>query len=98
MSEESADALRRALNEIDRLRKRGVMASRFLVFTSIAFLVASYPIFLFRGAVWLGMPFALVSLFALIAGVGINVAGASYANTQRIPRAIEMLSREKPKE
>jgi hypothetical protein len=98
MSEQPAEALRRALNEIDRLRKRSVMVSRFLVYTWIAFLVAAYPIFLFRGAVWLGMPFALVSLSALIAGVGINVAGASYANTQRILRAIEMLSQEKPKE
>jgi hypothetical protein len=44
------------------------------------------------------MPFALLALSCLISGWVINLSGASYANTQRILKAIEMLSQGKSKE
>jgi hypothetical protein len=96
MSEQSADALRRALDEMDRLRKRSLAFTRFLIYTSIVFLVISFAIFLLRGDVALGMPYALLTLYTAISGCAINLSGTSYANTQKILRAIESLSREKP--
>ena len=97
MSEQSTEALRKAMNDIERLRKRSLAFTRFLVYTSIAFLVISFAIFLLRGNVALGMPYALLTLYTAIFGCAINLSGTSYANTQKILRAIESLGREEPK-
>ncbi len=98
MSEQPTEALRNALRDMDRLRKRSLALSRFLVFCSIAFLIISFAIFLLRGNVALGMPYALLTLYAAIFGCAINLSGTSYANTQKILRAIEALSRNEPRD
>lgn len=96
MKEQPTEALRLALNEIERLRRRCLYLSRFLLCISIAFMCLSYAIFLLRGNVAMGMPFALVTLWSAIFAVGINMGGVSYANTAKILNAIEALSREGP--
>jgi hypothetical protein len=55
MSEQSMEALRKALDEIDRLRKRCVYVSRAFVFASFAFMAASFGFFLLLGQVWPGV-------------------------------------------
>jgi hypothetical protein len=98
MTEQPSEALRLALNEIDRLRSRCLWMTRFLLVISIVFMCASYAIFLLRGNVALGMPFALVTLWSAIFAVGINQSGTSYANTLKILKAITALSRERPQQ
>ena len=98
MTEQASEALRLALNEIDRLRRRCHWMSRFLITVSIVFWCASDAMFLLRGNVAMGMVFALITLMAAILSVGINLGGASYANTLKILKAIANLSREQTPE
>ncbi len=95
MTEQPSEALRRALNEIDQLRYRSLWMTRFLLVITILFMCASFAIFLLRGNVALGMPFALVTLWSAIFAVGINVSGTSYTNTLKILKAITALSEER---
>lgn len=94
MTEQHSEALRLALNEIDRLRRRSLWMTRFLITDSIVFWCASYAMFLLRGNVVMGMVFALITLMTAIFAVGINLSGTSYANTLKILNAIANLSRE----
>jgi hypothetical protein len=94
MTEQASEALRLALNEIDRLRRRCLWMTRFLITTSFVFWCASDAMFLLRGNVAMGMVFALNTLMAAIFAVSINVGGGSYANTLKILNAIADLSRE----
>jgi hypothetical protein len=96
MTEQPSEALRLALNDIDRLRWRCLWMTRLMI--ALSFMCASYAIFLLRGNVALGMPFALVTLFTAIIAVGVNQSGTSYANTLKILTAIETLSRERSPE
>jgi hypothetical protein len=95
MTEQPSEALRLALNEIDRLRNRCLWMTRFLVAASIIFWCASDAMFLLRGNIAMGMTFALCTLMAAIFAVGINQGGTSYANTLKILTAITNLSRER---
>jgi hypothetical protein len=94
MNEQPSEALRLALNEIDRLRRRCLWMTRFLITASIVFWCASDAMFLLRGNVAMGMVFALITLMTGIGAVGINLGGASYANTLKILNAIANLSRQ----
>ena len=94
MNEQASQALRLALNEIDRLRIRCLWVTRFAITCSILFWCGSDAMFLLRGNVPIGMTFALITLMTGIFAVGINSAGASYANTIKILNAIANLSRE----
>lgn len=94
MIEQPSEALRLALNEIDRLRRRCLWMTRFFIATSILFWCASDAMFLLRGNVAMGMVFAVITIMTGIFSVGVNLGGASYANTLKILNAIANLSRE----
>jgi hypothetical protein len=98
MPEQPVEALRNALDEIDRLRRRSLAFTRFLVYPSIAFLTLSIAILLLRGNVALGVTYALITLFVFIGACTISVSGTSYKNTHRILKAIQMLSEKMPKD
>jgi len=88
MTEQTSDALRLALNEMERLRLRCLWMTRFLVACSIAALCGAHLMVLVRGNMGMGIIFGLDSLFAAIFAVSINQGGAAYANTIKILRAI----------
>ena len=93
MSEQGAEALEKALDQMERVRWRSVALGRFLVFLSIVWLVLSHLVFLLSKAPWVGPVFALTTLYAIILGVGFMVLGAVYKNTRQILKAIEVASR-----
>jgi nitrate reductase gamma subunit len=95
MPEGTAESLRKALDEMDTLRKRSLWITRLMLIFSIVFLLAAYGFMLFSPMPWFGMFCAVSSLYALIGGAAVNVAGASNANTQRILKAIDSLSRDR---
>ena len=95
MTEQPSEPLRSALNEIDRLRWHCLWMTRFLLVITIVFMCASFAVFLLRGNVAMGMPFAILTLWTAILAVGINLSGTSYANTIKILNAITALSRER---
>jgi hypothetical protein len=94
MTEQPSEALRLALNEIDRLRRRCLWMTRFFIAISILFWCASDAMFLLRGNVAMGMVFAVITVMTGIFSVSVNLGGASYANTLKILNAIANLSRE----
>jgi hypothetical protein len=94
MNEQPSEALRLALNEMDRLRLRCLWMTRFMLAASILFWFAADIMFLWRGNIPMGMVFALITLMTAIFGVGINLGGGAYANTLKILNAIANLSRE----
>jgi len=95
MTEQHSEALRLSLNEIDRLRKRCLWMTRFLVATSILFWCAADAMFLLRGNIAMGLTFSLCTVMPAIFAVGINLGGTSLALTRRILEAITNLSRER---
>ncbi len=95
MPQETAESLRKALDEMDTLRKRSLWITRLTLLFSILFLLAAYGFMLFSPMPWFGAFCAVCSLYALIGGVGINATSASCANTQRILKAIDALSRDR---
>ena len=97
MSEQPSEALRKALNEMELLRKRSLLIARLLIYPSVVCLTVSILMLLFSQNKWLGLTWGIMSLYALIGAVGINICGTSNGNTQRILKAIEMLSERKPK-
>lgn len=96
MSKQGAEALEKALDQMERVRWRSVALARFLLFLSIVWLVLAHLVFLFSKAPWLGPVFALTTLYAVILGMGFMVLGAVYKNTRAILRAIELASRREP--
>jgi len=98
MTKQSSEALRLALNEIDRLRIRCHWMTRFLVAISIAAMCGAHAMVLLRGNIGMGIVFGLESLWAAIFAVGINQGGAGYANTLKILNAIAALPGEKARD
>ncbi len=94
MTEQPAEPLRLALNEIGRLRSRSLWTTRLLIAASILFWCAADAMFLLRGNLAMGMVFAVITLWTAIFAVGIYQSGASCANTIKILNAIASLSRE----
>jgi hypothetical protein len=93
MSEHGAAALDKALDQMERVRWRSVALGRFLVFTSIAWLVLTHVVFLFSKAPWLGPVLALTTLYSIIVGMAFMLLGAVYKNTRAILKAIELAGR-----
>jgi uncharacterized membrane protein SirB2 len=93
MSEHGAAALEKALDQMERVRWRSVALARFLVFTSIVWLVLTHVVFLFSKAPWLGPIFALTTLYSIVGGMGCMLLGAVYKNTRAILKAIELVGR-----
>jgi hypothetical protein len=97
MSEEPSEALRKALNEMEHLRKRSLLVTRLTIYPSVVFLTMSIVTLLFSENKWLGLTWGIISLYALIGAVGVNLSGTSFGNTRRILKTIELLSEGKPK-
>lgn len=93
MPEQPSEGLAKALNEIERLRSRSLLVTRLLIYPSIMFLAAAILILLFSPNKWLGLTYAIISLYALIGAVGIAGGKTAYANTQLVLKAIEALPR-----
>jgi hypothetical protein len=98
MSEHGAAALERALDQMERVRRRSVALARLLVFLSIGWLVLTHLVFLFSRAPWLGPVFALTTLYSIVVGMGFMLLGAVYKNTRAILKAIELIGRREPLE
>lgn len=96
MPEQPSEGLARALNEIERLRSRSLLVTRLLIYPSIVFLAAAILILLFSPNKWLGLTYAIISLYTLIAAVGIAECKTAYANTRLVLKAIEALPRNEP--
>ncbi len=93
MPEQPSEALANALNDIERLRKKSLLVTRLLLYPSILFFAAAVITLLFSPNKWLGITWGVISLWALIAAVGIDGGGTGYANTRLILKAIEALPR-----
>jgi hypothetical protein len=91
MPEQPSEALANALNDIERLRKRSLLVTRLLIYPSILFLTAAIVTLLFSPNKWLGLTWGIISLYGLIAAVGVDGGKTAYANTQLILKAIESL-------
>lgn len=93
MPEQPSEGLASALDEIERLRSRSLLITRLLIYPSIVFLAVSILMLLFSPNKWLGLTYGIISLWALIAAVGIAGGKTAYANTQLVLKAIEALPR-----
>ena len=89
------EPLRRALNEIDKLRRRSLWMTRFLLAFMIPFWVASALILLFSENKWLGVAIGLNAVMTGISAVGINLGGLAYRLAGRILTELEGLSRDR---
>lgn len=92
MASEQSEALRRVLNEMEAVRKRSLLVTRLTIYPSVVFFTAGTIMLLFSPNKWLGLTFGIISLFGCIGAVGVNVSGSVLCNTQRILKAIEILS------
>ena len=97
MSEQPSEALRKALNEMELISKRSLLVTRLTIYPSVACFTACILMLLFSQNKWLGLACGIISLYALIGALGVFISGALCANTQRILKAIEMLSERKAK-
>jgi|WetSurMetagenome_2_1015567.scaffolds.fasta_scaffold296298_1 hypothetical protein len=97
MTEAASTALRETLNYMDAMRRRSLWMTRFMLACSILALIGAYPILLFRGMTQLGVFICTTSVWALIAGIGINIGGGMYSQTTTILKAIEGLQQERPR-
>ena len=97
MSEQPSEALRKALNEMELISKRSLLVTRLTIYPSVVCFTVCILMLLFSQNKWLGLAWGIISLYALIGAVGINICGTSNGNTQRILKAIAMPSERKPK-
>ena len=95
MPDTTGEALRKALDEMDSMRRRSLTITRVLLCLSTGFLCFSFFVLVIRGNVALGIFCSLTTLYALVSASAINVGGAALANTQKILRAVEDLARER---
>ncbi len=93
MPEQPSAPLHEALAHMERLRKRGLLITRIVIYPSVAFLAMSVLFLLFHPNKWLGVAYGIISLFGLTGAAALNVESTINANTQRILKAIEMSSR-----
>jgi hypothetical protein len=91
MTSPSSEPLRLALNEMDKLRRRCLWITRFMIVFSILFWCATDFFVLFRGNLGLGLVFGLNTVMGGVFAVGINGGGLAYANTTKILSALEKL-------
>jgi hypothetical protein len=89
MPENPSEALANALDDIERRRRRCLLVTRILIYPSVVFFAASVVTLLFSSNKWLGMTWGIISLWSLIAALGVDVGKATLASTQLILKAIE---------
>lgn len=92
MTSPSSEPLRLALNEMDKLRRRCLWMTRFMIVFSILFWCATDAAVLLGHNLGLGLVFALNTVMAGVFAVGINGGGLAYANTTKILIALEKLT------
>jgi hypothetical protein len=97
MSEQPSEALRKALNEMELISKRSLLVTRWTIYPSVVCFTVCILMLLFSQNKWLGLAWGIISLYALIGAVGVYISGALCANTQRILKALEVLSERSPK-
>lgn len=92
MSEETSEALRRALNEMELIGKRSLLVTRLTIYPSVVCFAACILMLLYSQNKWFGLTLGIISLWALIGALGVYISGAICANTRRILKAIEIVS------
>jgi len=91
MTQASSDALRAAMDRVDRERIR----SKVLLFFLLAWTGGMWIAMMFAKDDHTALPFGLAAVIAAVFYAGTVAAKASHDNTRTILRAIETLSHEK---
>lgn len=91
MTQASSDALRAAMDRVDRERTR----SKVMLFCLFALTIGMWIAMMFAKDDHAGLPFGLAAVIGAVFVAGMGAAKASHDNTRTILRAIETLSREK---
>jgi hypothetical protein len=97
MPQESSAALRDALDQMERSRKRGLLITRIALYPAVVFLVMSVLLMLFHSNKWLGLTYGIISLFGMIGAAALDIERCVNASTQRILKAIDMSFRGEPR-
>jgi len=91
MTQASSDALRAAMDQVDRERTR----SKVMLFCLFALTIGMWIGMMHAKDDHAGLPFGLAAVMGAVFVAGMGAAKASHDNTRTILRAIETLSREK---
>ena len=91
MTQLSSEALRAAMDRVDRERTR----SKTLLFSLLAMTFGMWIAMMFAKDDHTGLPFGLAAVIGAVFVAGMMAAKASYDNTRTILRAIETLAQEK---
>jgi len=91
MTQASSDALRAAMDRVDRERIR----SKVMLFCLLAWTGGMWIAMMFAKDDHTALPFGLAAVIAAVFVAGMGAAKASHDNTRIILRAIETLSHEK---
>jgi hypothetical protein len=92
MTSSASEPLRQALNEMDKLRRRCLWMTRFLIVLWIVCWCATDVAILWGRNLGLGVVFALNTVMVGVFSVGVNGGGLAYANTTKILIALEKLT------
>jgi alpha/beta superfamily hydrolase len=91
MTQVSSDALRAALDRVDRERTR----SKVMLFCLLGLTFGMWIAMMFAKDDHTGLPFGLAAVIGAVFVAGMGAAKASHDNTRILLRAIETLSQEK---
>ena len=91
MTQENSQALRSAMDRVDRERTR----SKAVLFCLLGLTFAFWFAMIFAKNDHTGLPFGLAAVIGAVFVAGMIAAKASYDNTRTILRAIETLSQQK---
>ena len=91
MTQVSSDALRAAMDRVDRERTR----SKVMLFCLLALMVGMWVAMMAAKDDHTALPFGLAAVIAAVFVAGMGAAKASQDNTRTILRAIETLAHEK---
>ncbi len=76
---------------MERMRKKSLLITRIVLYSSLSWFAVSLVFLLFHPNKWLGLAFGIISLFGISGAVGVHMEYIANANTQRILKAIEVL-------
>jgi hypothetical protein len=91
MPEQPSEALAKALNDIERARRRCLLVTRALIYPSTALFAAAVLMLLYSSNKWLGLTFGIISLYGQISSMAIAGGMTTLTNTRLILNAIEKL-------
>ena len=91
MTAVSNNALQRALDQIDRERRR----ANVMLYALFAMTVVFWVAMIFSVNDHKGLPFGLAAIIGSVYAAGLGAAKASHDNTRTILKAIELLASEK---